>query len=85
MFEMWIVLQHLAGHEVGDQNESWSGPDPDPNKAITVHKHSCLSRKVEKVKGTCNIFFSLLASFEKVKIETAQKKKKKKNNNNNNE
>ncbi|XWS14711.1 hypothetical protein CRYUN_Cryun35bG0032200 [Craigia yunnanensis] len=41
---------HLAGHEGGDQNESWSGPDPEPNKAITVHKHSCLSRKGEKVK-----------------------------------
>ncbi|XWS24230.1 hypothetical protein CRYUN_Cryun28dG0083000 [Craigia yunnanensis] len=41
---------HLAGHEGGDQNESWSGPDPDPNKAITVHKHSRLSRKGEKMK-----------------------------------
>ncbi|XVE55887.1 hypothetical protein DITRI_Ditri03aG0193300 [Diplodiscus trichospermus] len=41
---------HLAGHEGGDQNESSSGPDPDPNKAIRVRKHSRLSRKGEKVK-----------------------------------
>ncbi|XWS21205.1 hypothetical protein CRYUN_Cryun30bG0035400 [Craigia yunnanensis] len=41
---------HLAGHEGRDQNESSSGPDPDPNKAMTVHKHSRLSRKGEKVK-----------------------------------
>ncbi|EOY14432.1 hypothetical protein QUC31_000044 [Theobroma cacao] len=41
---------HLAGHEGGDQNESLSGPDLDPNKAMTVHKHSRLSRKGEKVK-----------------------------------
>ncbi|XVE70092.1 hypothetical protein DITRI_Ditri10aG0043700 [Diplodiscus trichospermus] len=41
---------HLAGHEGGDQNESSSGPDLDPNKAMTVHKHSRLSRKAEKVK-----------------------------------
>ncbi|XP_021285147.1 uncharacterized protein LOC110417234 [Herrania umbratica] len=41
---------HLAGHEGGDQNESLSGPDPDPNKAITVHKHSRLFRKGEKLK-----------------------------------
>ncbi|XVF36288.1 hypothetical protein REPUB_Repub19eG0045200 [Reevesia pubescens] len=41
---------HLAGHEGGDQNESSSGPDPDANKALSVHKHSRLSRKGEKVK-----------------------------------
>ncbi|XP_022775952.1 uncharacterized protein LOC111317705 isoform X2 [Durio zibethinus] len=41
---------HLAGHGGGDQNGSSSGPGPDPNKAITVHKHSRLSRKGEKVK-----------------------------------
>ncbi|OMO74739.1 hypothetical protein COLO4_26522 [Corchorus olitorius] len=41
---------HLAAHEGGDQNESSSGPDPDPNKAKIVHKHSRLSRKGEKVK-----------------------------------
>ncbi|KAE8729176.1 hypothetical protein F3Y22_tig00003725pilonHSYRG00008 [Hibiscus syriacus] len=40
----------LAGHERGDQNESCSGPDPDTNKAITVHNHSCFSRKRDKVK-----------------------------------
>ncbi|XVF39924.1 hypothetical protein PTKIN_Ptkin01aG0071700 [Pterospermum kingtungense] len=43
---------HLVGHEGGDQNESWSGPDPEPNKAITVHdKHSRISGKGEKVKA----------------------------------
>ncbi|GMI89704.1 hypothetical protein like AT1G45207 [Hibiscus trionum] len=41
---------HLAGREGGDQNESSSGPDPDPNKAMKVHKHSRFSRKGEKVK-----------------------------------
>ncbi|GMI78501.1 hypothetical protein like AT1G45207 [Hibiscus trionum] len=41
---------HLAGREGGDQNESSSGPDPDPNKAMKVHKHSRFSRKGEKLK-----------------------------------
>ncbi|KAE8659113.1 hypothetical protein F3Y22_tig00116964pilonHSYRG00107 [Hibiscus syriacus] len=44
------ISLHLAGEESGDQNESSCGPDPDPNKAITVHKHIRLSRKGEKVK-----------------------------------
>ncbi|GMI82640.1 hypothetical protein like AT1G45207 [Hibiscus trionum] len=44
------IFLHLAGQENGDQNESSSGPDPDPNKAITVRKHIRLSRKGEKVK-----------------------------------
>ncbi|XP_022772882.1 uncharacterized protein LOC111315436 [Durio zibethinus] len=41
---------HLAGHEGGKQTECSSGPDPDPNKVITVYKHSRLSRNGEKVK-----------------------------------
>ncbi|KAK8512460.1 hypothetical protein V6N12_075039 [Hibiscus sabdariffa] len=46
------LLNHLAAHGGGDEIESSSGPDsdPDPNKAMTVHKHSCFSRKGEKVK-----------------------------------
>ncbi|XP_039066945.1 uncharacterized protein LOC120212828 isoform X2 [Hibiscus syriacus] len=44
------ISLHLAGEESGDQNESSSGSDPDPNKAIIVHKHIRLSRKGEKVK-----------------------------------
>ncbi|KAL4312691.1 hypothetical protein GQ457_01G010140 [Hibiscus cannabinus] len=47
------ISLHLAAHGGGgDEIESSSGPDsdPDPNKAMTVHKHSCFSRKGEKVK-----------------------------------
>ncbi|GMJ02612.1 hypothetical protein like AT1G45207 [Hibiscus trionum] len=47
---------HLAAHGGRDEIESSSGPDsdPDPNKAHTVHKHSCFSRKGEKVKDEEN-------------------------------
>ncbi|XP_052180148.1 uncharacterized protein LOC127793457 [Diospyros lotus] len=41
------LSQSLAGH---DQRETSSGPDSDPNKFSTVHRHSRLSRKVEKGK-----------------------------------
>ncbi|GKV04621.1 hypothetical protein SLEP1_g16764 [Rubroshorea leprosula] len=43
------ISLHLAGHD-RDHNESLSGPDLDPNKPGTVHKHGRLSRKGEKVK-----------------------------------
>lgn len=42
-------MQHLAGHE-GEQQESSSGPDPDPNKT-TLHKKN-KHRIGEKAKGT---------------------------------
>ncbi|GFY86855.1 remorin family protein [Actinidia rufa] len=38
--------QHLAGH---DLRETSSGPDSDPKKS-TVHRNSCLTRKVQKAK-----------------------------------
>ncbi|KAF7817491.1 Remorin 4.1 [Senna tora] len=46
------ISLHLAGHDCEfSHNESWSGPDPDPDKH-TLHnkKHSRLSRKGETAK-----------------------------------
>ena len=41
-------MQHLAGHEQSDQNESLSGQDLDPNNK----NHIRFSKKGEKAKGT---------------------------------
>uniref|UniRef100_A0A5B6Z911 Remorin C-terminal domain-containing protein n=1 Tax=Davidia involucrata TaxID=16924 RepID=A0A5B6Z911_DAVIN len=40
------ISQHFAGN---DLPETSSGPDPDPNRS-TIHKNSCLVKKVEKAK-----------------------------------
>ncbi|KAK4274685.1 hypothetical protein QN277_017874 [Acacia crassicarpa] len=43
------ISLHLAGHEYEIFHESWSGPDPDPDKpALRKKKHGRLSRKGEK-------------------------------------
>ncbi|KAH6788599.1 hypothetical protein C2S51_003605 [Perilla frutescens var. frutescens] len=42
-----VVSQHLAGHEL---SEVLSGPDPDPNKALPVHKNSISLSRKEKAK-----------------------------------
>lgn len=42
-----VVSQHLAGHEL---SEVLSGPDPDPNKSLPVHKNSISLSRKEKAK-----------------------------------
>ncbi|XP_028772540.1 uncharacterized protein LOC114741894 [Neltuma alba] len=45
------ISPHLAGHDYEIFHESWSGPDPDPDKpALHKKKHGRLSRKGEKAK-----------------------------------
>ena len=62
-----MLLQRLAGHEgdVGAHDDSWRGPDPDPNKPAVRNKkkeHSRFARKGEhKPRGTPHLvilFFS---------------------------
>lgn len=42
-----VVSQHLAGHEL---SQVLSGPDPDPNKSLPVHKNSIGLNRKEKAK-----------------------------------
>lgn len=74
-----LVVQHLAAHDREQQQESSiGGPDrdPDPNKLTTQHnKHSRLSRKAEKVKGTA-IDFSFITLWKKLKAKDTYKQKK---------
>ncbi|KAI3460225.1 hypothetical protein Pfo_016888 [Paulownia fortunei] len=42
-----VVSRHLAGHEL---SEVLSGPDPDPNKPILVHKNSISLSRKEKAR-----------------------------------
>lgn len=51
----------MAGHD-GEHQENSSGPDLDPNKPAVHIKHSRLSRKREKVKGTTTADVSLSKS-----------------------
>ena len=44
-------MQHLAGNDIEQQEESSSGPDLDPNKRTIQINNTKKHRKGEKVKG----------------------------------
>lgn len=63
-------MQHLSGRDRENHESSSGGPDrdSDPNKATTVHsKHTRLTQKAEKAKGTAIYYLLMTLYLEKVK------------------